>query len=63
MGRCADGNNHVSHALHSEAKWGSCLKLLRSVTTGEKWDSLTRNWEDHEQILAQIQLFLVDEVA
>lgn len=33
-----------------------------SVTTGEKWDSLTRSWEEHEQILAQIQLFLVDEV-
>jgi hypothetical protein len=32
------------------------------ITTGEKWDSLTRNWTDHRQILAQIQLFLVDEV-
>ncbi|KIM49392.1 hypothetical protein M413DRAFT_107246 [Hebeloma cylindrosporum] len=28
----------------------------------EKWDSLTRNWHEHEQILSQIQLFLVDEV-
>ncbi|KAK7034084.1 ATP-dependent DNA helicase MER3, partial [Paramarasmius palmivorus] len=29
---------------------------------GEKWDSLTRNWSDHTQILSLIQLFLVDEV-
>ncbi|KAI0950168.1 hypothetical protein AcV7_008716 [Taiwanofungus camphoratus] len=44
------------------------FKLIRfsvaggSITTGEKWDSLTRNWRDHGQILSQIQLFLVDEV-
>ncbi|PIL24262.1 hypothetical protein GSI_14015 [Ganoderma sinense ZZ0214-1] len=33
-----------------------------SVTTGEKWDSLTRNWQDHHHILSQIKLFLIDEV-
>ncbi|KAI0780632.1 P-loop containing nucleoside triphosphate hydrolase protein [Trametes elegans] len=30
--------------------------------SGEKWDSLTRNWQDHCHILSQIQLFLIDEV-
>ncbi|KNZ78445.1 ATP-dependent DNA helicase MER3 [Termitomyces sp. J132] len=29
---------------------------------GEKWDSLTRNWNDHHQILSSIRLLLVDEV-
>ncbi|KAH9060008.1 P-loop containing nucleoside triphosphate hydrolase protein [Lactarius vividus] len=28
----------------------------------EKWDSLTRNWSTHSQLLSQIQLFLIDEV-
>ncbi|KIY66335.1 P-loop containing nucleoside triphosphate hydrolase protein [Cylindrobasidium torrendii FP15055 ss-10] len=32
------------------------------VTTAEKWDSLTRNWDDHSTILSSILLFLVDEV-
>ncbi|KAH9945850.1 P-loop containing nucleoside triphosphate hydrolase protein [Epithele typhae] len=30
--------------------------------TGEKWDSLTRNWQHHSQILSKIKLFLIDEV-
>ncbi|THH28499.1 hypothetical protein EUX98_g5689 [Antrodiella citrinella] len=42
--------------------WGDAKDANVIVTTGEKWDSLTRNWEDHTRILAQIQLFLVDEV-
>ncbi|PFH54231.1 hypothetical protein AMATHDRAFT_135953, partial [Amanita thiersii Skay4041] len=35
---------------------------VMSVGFAEKWDSLTRTWRDHEQILSQIKLFLVDEV-
>ncbi|KAF8911062.1 Sec63 Brl domain-containing protein [Gymnopilus junonius] len=42
--------------------WGDAKNASIIVTTCEKWDSLTRNWHDHEQILSQIQLFLVDEV-
>ncbi|KAH9928154.1 uncharacterized protein B0H18DRAFT_875089 [Fomitopsis serialis] len=41
--------------------WGSARDAT-VMYAGEKWDSLTRNWRDHEQILAQVQLFLVDEV-
>ncbi|KAG1055942.1 hypothetical protein G6F43_002123 [Rhizopus delemar] len=32
------------------------------VTTPEKWDSLTRRWVDHRQIMNLISLFLIDEV-
>ncbi|KAJ7685543.1 P-loop containing nucleoside triphosphate hydrolase protein [Mycena polygramma] len=42
--------------------WGDAKNATVIITTGEKWDSLTRNWGDHGQILSQIQLFLVDEV-
>ncbi|KAH8099579.1 DEAD-domain-containing protein [Cristinia sonorae] len=42
--------------------WGEARDATVIVTTGEKWDSLTRNWDDHKQILSQIQLFMVDEV-
>ncbi|OCH92100.1 P-loop containing nucleoside triphosphate hydrolase protein, partial [Obba rivulosa] len=42
--------------------WRSAKDANIIVTTGEKWDSLTRNWRSYGQVLAQIQLFLVDEV-
>ncbi|CAO3703252.1 unnamed protein product [Rhizopus stolonifer] len=32
------------------------------VTTPEKWDSMTRRWIDHRQIMSTIKLFLIDEV-
>ncbi|VDB82695.1 unnamed protein product [Peniophora sp. CBMAI 1063] len=42
--------------------WGDAKNANIIVTTGEKWDSLTRSWRDHGKILAQVQLFLIDEV-
>ncbi|KIP12313.1 hypothetical protein PHLGIDRAFT_330001 [Phlebiopsis gigantea 11061_1 CR5-6] len=45
-----------------QSAWGDAKRATVIVTTGEKWDSLTRNWDDHQQILSQIHLFLVDEV-
>ncbi|KII88121.1 hypothetical protein PLICRDRAFT_698570 [Plicaturopsis crispa FD-325 SS-3] len=42
--------------------WGDAKNSSIIITTGEKWDSLTRNWRENEHILSQIQLFLVDEV-
>ncbi|KAF7778611.1 hypothetical protein Agabi119p4_2956 [Agaricus bisporus var. burnettii] len=42
--------------------WGDAKKSCIIITTAEKWDSLTRTWRDHESILSQIKLFLVDEV-
>ncbi|KAG2041892.1 Sec63 Brl domain-containing protein [Suillus americanus] len=38
------------------------LITLLTLPQAEKWDSLTRNWDDHSRILSQIKLFLVDEV-
>ncbi|KAJ7047198.1 P-loop containing nucleoside triphosphate hydrolase protein [Mycena alexandri] len=48
--------------LFGKGAWGDAKNATIIITTGEKWDSLTRNWTDHGQILSQIQLFLVDEV-
>ncbi|KAI0748557.1 Sec63 Brl domain-containing protein [Daedaleopsis nitida] len=42
--------------------WGDAKDATIIVTTGEKWDSLTRHWQDHSHILSQIHLFLIDEV-
>jgi ATP-dependent DNA helicase HFM1/MER3 len=32
------------------------------VTTPEKWDSITRKWQDHQRLLQMVELFLIDEV-
>ncbi|CAG8457778.1 10751_t:CDS:10 [Ambispora leptoticha] len=32
------------------------------VTTPEKWDSMTRRWKDHGQLLELLKLFMIDEV-
>ncbi|TFK54660.1 hypothetical protein OE88DRAFT_1731974 [Heliocybe sulcata] len=45
-----------------KSAWGEARNAAIIITTGEKWDSLTRHWKDNGQILAQVQLFLVDEV-
>ncbi|KAF7295289.1 DEAD/DEAH-box DNA helicase [Mycena indigotica] len=42
--------------------WGDAKAATIIITTGEKWDSLTRNWSEHGHILSRVQLFLVDEV-
>ncbi|KAJ3786903.1 hypothetical protein GGU10DRAFT_386257 [Lentinula aff. detonsa] len=45
-----------------KSAWGDAKNATIIIATGEKWDSLTRNWDDHRQQLSQVQLFLVDEV-
>ncbi|TBU35674.1 P-loop containing nucleoside triphosphate hydrolase protein [Dichomitus squalens] len=40
--------------------WGDAKDA--TIMQGEKWDSLTRNWQDHQHILSQVKLFLIDEV-
>ncbi|KAI8609747.1 hypothetical protein BC830DRAFT_1233124 [Chytriomyces sp. MP71] len=32
------------------------------VTTPEKWDSMTRRWRDHKNLMALVHLLLIDEV-
>ncbi|EJU00681.1 P-loop containing nucleoside triphosphate hydrolase protein [Dacryopinax primogenitus] len=44
------------------AAWNKAKNSMIIITTPEKWDSLTRNWSDNSIILAQMKLFLVDEV-
>ncbi|KAF9052836.1 hypothetical protein BJ165DRAFT_1339967 [Panaeolus papilionaceus] len=46
--------------VFGSSAWGSARSA--SIMSCEKWDSLTRNWREHETILSQIGLFLVDEV-
>lgn len=29
------------------------------ITTPEKWDSMTRRWQDHKKLLQMVKLFLV----
>jgi ATP-dependent DNA helicase HFM1/MER3 len=29
------------------------------ITTPEKWDSMTRRWDDHKKLLELVRLFLV----
>ncbi|KAF8350588.1 hypothetical protein F5887DRAFT_939993 [Amanita rubescens] len=48
--------------LFGKGAWGDAKNASIIVTTAEKWDSLTRTWRDHDQILSQIKLFLVDEI-
>ncbi|KAF8077800.1 Sec63 Brl domain-containing protein [Lyophyllum atratum] len=58
--KCAELTGDTVH--FGRGVWGDAKKASIIITTGEKWDSLTRNWGEHSQILSQIQLFLIDEV-
>ena len=33
-----------------------------SVSTPEKWDSLTRRWKESRSVMEHIKLFVIDEV-
>ncbi|KAF9469215.1 hypothetical protein BDZ94DRAFT_1181827, partial [Collybia nuda] len=58
--KCCELTGDTVH--FGKGAWGDAKNASIIITTGEKWDSLTRNWHDHGQTLSQIQLFLVDEV-
>ncbi|KLO07339.1 P-loop containing nucleoside triphosphate hydrolase protein [Schizopora paradoxa] len=45
-----------------KSAWSEAKNATIIVTTGEKWDSLTRSWHEHDGFLSEIKLFLVDEV-
>ncbi|KAE9393645.1 P-loop containing nucleoside triphosphate hydrolase protein [Gymnopus androsaceus JB14] len=67
--KCCELTGDTVHVGYGKGAWGDAksatiMQVLFSfpITTGEKWDSLTRNWDDHDKTLSQIQLFLVDEV-
>ena len=44
---------------HEMRRVGSAFII---VTTPEKWDSVTRKWQDHRKLLDLVELFLIDEV-
>ncbi|KAF8605451.1 P-loop containing nucleoside triphosphate hydrolase protein [Ceratobasidium sp. AG-I] len=45
-----------------KSAWREAKDCTIIITTPEKWDSLTRNWNDSSGFLQQINLFMVDEV-
>jgi len=55
--KCAELTGDTSHA---EMKRVSDASII--VTTPEKWDSVTRKWQDHQKLLQMVELFLIDEV-
>ena len=46
----------------SRNQMGRVRQATIIATTPEKWDSITRNWDDHHKLLQLIRLFLIDEV-
>ncbi|KAF9516347.1 hypothetical protein BS47DRAFT_677419 [Hydnum rufescens UP504] len=49
-------------ALTGKDAWNEAKNSTIIITTPEKWDSLTRNWQDNGDFLSHMTLFLVDEV-
>lgn len=52
-------DNHVSCSRGSWCVWLPHTRRWFRVTTPEKWDSMTRRWNDHKQLMKLISLFLV----
>ncbi|KAJ4459822.1 putative dead deah box dna helicase [Paratrimastix pyriformis] len=46
----------------TSGSFGELKKSDLIVATPEKWDSMTRHWRDHKDIVDKIPLFMVDEV-
>ncbi|KAM7220413.1 hypothetical protein V8F06_004192 [Rhypophila decipiens] len=46
----------------TQAELRSVAEASIIVTTPEKWDSITRKWEDHRRLVQLVKLFLIDEV-
>ncbi|KAK4187755.1 putative ATP-dependent DNA helicase, partial [Podospora australis] len=55
--RCAELTGDTSQAEMRRVGDASII-----VTTPEKWDSITRKWQDHRRLLQMVELFLIDEV-
>ncbi|KAL4247433.1 Meiotic Crossover Helicase [Abortiporus biennis] len=58
--KCCEMTGDTIH--FGTSAWADAKDATIIVTTGEKWDSLTRNWDEHDKLLSEIGLFLVDEV-
>ncbi|XP_055335336.1 probable ATP-dependent DNA helicase HFM1 [Paramacrobiotus metropolitanus] len=42
--------------------FGEIQKAHLIVATSEKWDSMTRRWKDHELLMKNVRLFMIDEI-
>ncbi|KAF8254053.1 putative DEAD/DEAH box DNA helicase [Wilcoxina mikolae CBS 423.85] len=54
---CTELTGDTDQAQLSNVRSGDLI-----VTTPEKWDSMTRRWQDHRKLLDMVRLFLIDEV-
>ncbi|KAI8809780.1 P-loop containing nucleoside triphosphate hydrolase protein [Cladochytrium replicatum] len=54
---CQELTGDTGYELTRKALTGDII-----ITTPEKWDSLTRRWEDNEMLIKTIRLLLIDEV-
>jgi replicative superfamily II helicase len=51
---CTELTGDTDQAQLSNVRSGDLI-----VTTPEKWDSMTRRWQDHRKLLDMVRLFLV----
>lgn len=51
---CTELTGDTQQAQLKNVKSGDII-----ITTPEKWDSMTRRWEDHRKLLELVRLFLV----
>ncbi|KAL7272695.1 ATP-dependent DNA helicase MER3 [Rhizina undulata] len=54
---CTEMTGDTDHAQLRGVKNGDII-----ITTPEKWDSMTRRWQDHRKLLELVRLFMIDEV-
>ncbi|CZR57128.1 related to ATP-dependent DNA helicase [Phialocephala subalpina] len=54
---CAELTGDTNQAEMARVRNASII-----VTTPEKWDSITRKWDDHVKLVQMVKLFLIDEV-
>lgn len=54
---CTELTGDTDNAQLSNVRNGDLI-----VTTPEKWDSMTRRWQDHRKLLDMVRLFLVKTI-
>lgn len=54
---CAELTGDTDHGQLRNVQSASII-----ITTPEKWDSMTRKWNDHAKLMRMVKLFLIDEV-
>lgn len=52
----------ITGDANATSSYGEIAKAHLILTTPEKWDSITRRWNDYVVLLGSVKLLLVDEV-